>query len=115
MISTEEQQFLQYWESHREIESTFLSKLGRGLPMAIMFGSPILLFILVVRIFFPDWYLKISIISQGMLITVIIAVIGLIVFYAYFRMQYKWELNEQLYQELKAKEKNQTSNNKSQL
>jgi hypothetical protein len=27
-----------------------------------------------------------------------------IVFYAYFRMQYKWEMNEQLYKELKCKE-----------
>jgi len=40
-----------------------------------------------------------------MFITAIIAVIAIIIFYSGFSMQFKWEANEQLYQELKAKEK----------
>jgi hypothetical protein len=106
MITDKEKEFLRYWEKSRENENTFFSKLGRGLPMAILFGLPIILLVLVVRLFFPDWYMKISQISPGMFITAIIAVIAVVLFYSFFRMQYKWEMNEQLYKELKNKENN---------
>lgn len=72
--------------------------------MALLFGMPIILLIMVVKIFFADWYMKISGISPGMFLTAVIAMLGIVVFYSYFRMQYKWEMNEQLYKELKAKE-----------
>ena len=104
MISEKETAFLRYWERNREIENTFISKLTRGFPMALLFGLPIILLIVVVKIFFPDWYMKISGTSPGMFVTAIIAMIGVVIFYSYFRMQYKWEMNEQLYKELKSKE-----------
>jgi glucan phosphoethanolaminetransferase (alkaline phosphatase superfamily) len=104
MITEKDRQFMRYWEQCREKENTFISKLSRGLPMAIIFGLPILLLVIVVRIFFPDWYTKISQTTPGMFISAIIAVTGIVLFYAYFRMQYKWEMNQQLYEELKAKE-----------
>lgn len=104
MISEKETDFLRYWERNRDIENSFLSKLGRGLPMALLFGLPIILLIVVIRIFLPDWYMKISGTSPGMFITAVIAMLGVVLFYAYFRMQYKWEMNEQLYRELKSKE-----------
>ena len=105
MITEKNRQFMQYWEQCRDKENTFISKVSRGLPMAIIFGLPILLLVIVVRLFFPDWYTKISQTTPGMFISAIIAVIGIVLFYAYFRMQYKWEMNQQLYEELKAKEK----------
>jgi len=112
MISEKETAFLRYWESNREIENTFSSKLTRGFPMALLFGLPIILLLVVIRLFFPDWYMKISGISPGMFVTAIIAMLGVVIFYAYFRMQFKWELNEQLYKELKSKEnKSQTQTN----
>jgi hypothetical protein len=55
--------------------------------------------------------MKMSATSPGAFITILIAMIIIIVFYAYFRMQYKWEMNEQLYNEIKAKQnKTQTLN-----
>ena len=104
MISEKDNAFLLYWETNREIEKTFMSKLTRGLPMALLFGLPIILLVVVIRIFIPDWYMKISATSSGMFFTAVLAMIGVVLFYAYFRMQYKWEMNEQLYQELKSKE-----------
>jgi hypothetical protein len=104
MITERERQFLRYWEQSRDRENTFLSKLIRGLPMALIFSLPILLSVIVIRLFFPDWYTKISQTTPGMFISAIVAVFCLVIFYAYFRMQYKWEMNEQLYQELKIKE-----------
>ena len=104
MISEKDIAFLRYWERKRDIENSFLSKLGRGFPMALLFGLPIILLVVVIRIFLPDWYMKISGTSPGMFITAVIAMLGVVLFYAYFRMQYKWEMNEQLYKELKSKE-----------
>ena len=104
MISEKDIQFLRYWENVRDRENTFISKISRGLPMAFLFGFPIILSVVSVRLFVPDWYMKISQTSPGAFITIIIAMCIIILFYAYFRMQYKWEMNEQLYQELKNKE-----------
>ncbi len=72
--------------------------------MATMFGMPIILFILVVYLWFPDWYMKISGTSAGSFIMVVIAVLICILFFSYFRMHFKWEMNEQLYTELKIKQ-----------
>ena len=72
--------------------------------MAFIFCLPILLFIFSVYLFFPEWYMRISQTSQGTFITVVIAVFICILFFSYFRMHYKWEMNEQLYDELKSKE-----------
>ena len=109
MISEKEKAFLRYWESNREIENSFVHRITRGFPMALLFGLPIILFVIVVRIFLPDWYMKISGTSPGMFVTAVIAMIAVIIFYAYFRMQYKWEMNEQLYKELKSKENKSNS------
>ena len=109
MISDKEKQFLQYWEANREAESTVSSKLLRGFPMALLFALPIILLVVVIRIFFPDWYMKISDTSPGMFMTAVIGMLIIAVFYAIFRMHYKWEMNEQLYKEIKAKEKKEKS------
>ncbi len=108
MISEKDIQFLRYWERVRESENTSVSKIMRGLPMAFLFGLPIVLSVVSVRLFAADWYMKISQTSPGAFITIIIAMCLIILFYAYFRMQYKWEMNEQLYQELKIKENKST-------
>lgn len=72
--------------------------------MATIFTLPILLFILVVYFFFPQWYTKVSAALPGALFTIIIALVIAIFFFAYFRMHFKWEMNEQLYQELLSKQ-----------
>jgi len=122
MISEKDKQFISDWEKVRERESTFQHKFLTGLPMAFMFGLPILIFFGVVKIFFPSWFttashkqtdiampewsVKFMKLSSGDVITAFIAVVIVILFFSYFRMHYKWEMNEQLYKELKSKEKN---------
>ncbi len=105
MLTTEDEKFIEYWERNREAHSTFISKLLRGLPMACVFGLPILLLIVSVYFFIPDWYTKISNTSPQTFFVVVIAVIIAILFYAVARMHFKWEMNDQLYQELKHKQK----------
>ena len=100
MLSAEETAFIKYWEHNREPHSTFTSKLLRGLPMASLFGLPILLSVIVVYLFFPEWYTKISETTPGTFMVVLIAVVIAILFFSYFRMHFKWEMNEQAYREL---------------
>ena len=110
MLSEKEIKFLQYWEQNRERENTVKRKLTGGMPMAFIFSMPVVLSIVVVRLFLPEWYTKISKTTPGTFITIIFAMIIVALFYSFFRMQYKWEMNEQLYQELKAKEKSAAKN-----
>lgn len=110
MLTEKEKQFIFYWEKNREAQSAFASKLLRGFPMAILFSLPVLLSVVVVRLFFPEWYTKISATSPGMFLTVIFAVIAITLFYAVFRMHSKWEHNEEVYKRLLLKQKKQDSN-----
>lgn len=105
MLTAREKKFLEEWERDRAAYSSFSSKLLRGLPMALIFSLPIVLFIFVVYLFFPEWYARISNIPGDVFITVLIGVFCSAIFFAYFRMHLKWETNEQLFRELKMKEK----------
>lgn len=105
MLSEKDKKFMSYWEEDRERQSKFFAKLTAGLPMAIIFCVPILLFIASVYFFLPEWYTKVSNNMRGSLVTIVIAVFICVLFFAYFRMQFKWEFNEQLYKELKQKSK----------
>ncbi len=104
MLTEKEKQFLVYWQQNRNVHSSIASKLLRGFPMALLFSLPIILSIVVVRLFFPEWYTKISQTSPGMFVTVIFAVLIIALFYAVFRMHSKWEHNEEVYKILKSKE-----------
>lgn len=72
--------------------------------MAALFSLPVILLLFAVYLFFPEWYTRVSNTSTGTFIIIIIALFICMVFFAYFRMHYKWEMNEQLYRELKSKE-----------
>ena len=105
MLTDREKQFVQYWEQVRAQQGTTRAKLLNGLPMAVLFCTPILLLVGVVYLFLPEWYTRISDRVSGSMITIVIAVLICVIFYAYFRMHYKWEMNEQKYQELKSRNK----------
>ncbi|MBC7535716.1 MAG: hypothetical protein H7258_08495 [Ferruginibacter sp.] len=105
MLSEKELKFLQDWELKRVKESSFVSKLTRGLPMAFMFGLPMLFSIAFVYFFSPEWYTKISQRAAGSSGMILISVFLFILFFSYFRMHFKWEMNEQLYEELKSRQK----------
>jgi hypothetical protein len=105
MLSEKEVIFLRHWESVREKESSFASKLTRGLPVAFLFGLPILTSVVLVYFLSPEWYTKISQAAAGSTGVILISIFIFILFFSYFRMHFKWEMNEQLYLELKSREK----------
>ena len=104
MLSEKDKDFITRWEKERERKSSFVEKLLTGLPVAVLFSLPILLFITGVYFFLPVWYTRVSNSMVGSMPAIVIAVFICILFFSYFRMQYKREMNEQLYQELKSKE-----------
>ena len=103
MLSAKEKEFMAYWEKERARHNSVPARLIAGLPMAILFCIPILLLITAVYLFLPEWYTRVSNSMAGAMTTIVIALIICILFFSYFRMQYKWEMNEQLYKELKQK------------
>lgn len=104
MLTDKEKAFIEYWELRRIPYSDPTSKLLRGLPVAFLFGLPILLSVMLVYFFSPEWYTKVSL-SAGSLLAIIVAVFIAILFFSFFRMHFKWEMNEQAYRELIKKNK----------
>ncbi|MEO5650247.1 MAG: hypothetical protein ABIR03_10045 [Ginsengibacter sp.] len=100
MLTKDEKLFIEYWEKNREKEKNIFRQLAYGSPWGLVFALPILLLVI-----FDDWYKNMIPISRSQIILIIITVIGIAVFYALFRMRFKWESNEQFYKELKFKEK----------
>ena len=99
MLTKEEQDFIIYWEGHRDKENTFKNKMIYGGPWGLIFALPIL-----IAVIFHDWYKRMIPISKTQIVLISICVAGIAFFYAYFRQQMRWENNEQLYKELKIKE-----------
>lgn len=98
MLSAEEKEFMQWWEQNRSKEKRLLSQLTIGLPLGLAFGFPILL-----SVMFRGWYKNMPYVSGSQLTIILIAVLLVVVFYAIFKMRFKWEMNEQRYLELKQK------------
>jgi len=111
MLNQEEIDFIKHWEAVRIPYSSVKSKFMRGLPMASLFTLPILFSLAAVYFLSPDWYTKISQKVSGESAVILISVFLITLFFAFIRMHFKWEMNEQLYNELKFKsQKNNPTN-----
>lgn len=101
MLTKEEKSFIEYWDRNRNRKRRLLWQLASGLPLGAFLALAILLN------YFSGWYkraaMEININTSGILV-VLAAVILIIVFMVVFSARHKWEMNEQRYKELKAKE-----------
>lgn len=100
MLSGKDKEFIEWWEKNRNSEKKLLNQLLVGLPLGVAFGLPMLLSFL-----FRGWFKRMPYVSGTQFTLILIAVLLIIVFYAIFKMRFKWEMNEQRYAELKEKEK----------
>ena len=100
MLTKDEKEFIDYWEKNRDKQKTLSSQIATGLPIGLIFALPILIVVI-----FHDWYKNMIFISSSQVIVIIIGVLLVAIFFAVFRNKFKWENNEQLYKELKYKEK----------
>ncbi len=99
MITDQEQLFINYWEDNRDKQKKGFYQLAIGLPLGLVFAFPVLL-----SVIFHDWYKQMTFISNSQITIILITVLGIAVFFALFRMKFKWEENEQRYKELKFKQ-----------
>ena len=99
MITDQEQLFINYWKANRNKQKKIFYQLAWGLPIGLVFAFPVLLSVL-----FHDWYKSMIYISASQVTIILITVLGIAVFFALFRMKFKWEENEQRYKELKFKQ-----------
>jgi hypothetical protein len=106
MLTKEEISFIDYWEKNREKESRFLRQLTYGSPWGLVFALPVL-----VVVIFDDCYKNMIPISKSQIILIIITVLGIAVFYSVFKMKFRWDNNEQIYKELKFKQKKEDAAN----
>ena len=105
MLSDEEERFIAYWNENRENEKRTLKQWLVGLPLGLLFGIPIFIN------FFSGWYKRATMILNSGIsnrefnpLVLMIAVLLIISFIAIFSKRHKWEMNEQKYLELKAKQ-----------
>lgn len=99
MLTKEESEFLVFWEEKRERTKHWLSHLKTGFLYGLIFALPILINYL------SGWFTNIRLMLPGTLTFICIAVGAIVFFFAIFYQRFRWERNEQLYDELKAKEK----------
>ena len=100
MLSKNDEDFIKYWEIQRKKKSQFLRKLSIGLPLGV-----IIVVALVVN-FLSCWYDKADMMlrqNSSVIIVVLIAALGIVVFITVFSARHKWDQNELHYQELMAK------------
>ncbi|HEX4957387.1 MAG TPA: hypothetical protein VFV46_04365 [Lacibacter sp.] len=90
-----DEEFIKYWAAHRLKEKKWLQQLALGLPLGLVFGLPILLSVLL-----RGWYKRMPFVSGTQFTIILMACLGIAVFYAIFRMKFKWDMNEQHYLEL---------------
>jgi sterol desaturase/sphingolipid hydroxylase (fatty acid hydroxylase superfamily) len=99
MLSKEEENFIEYWRHNRDKQKRWYKQLLYGLPIAVTFGSAIMLNL------FSEWNVQIKQVNRGQLITLMIAVLIIVCFMAIFGTKHKWEQREQHYNELLQKQK----------
>jgi sterol desaturase/sphingolipid hydroxylase (fatty acid hydroxylase superfamily) len=99
MLTKEEENFIAFWKENRDKQKRWYRQLLIGLPIALVFGTAILLNL------FSEWHKRIKQIHSGQFFVLIIAIIIIICFFAIFSTKHKWELREQHYNELLQKQK----------
>ena len=108
MLNEQEKMFLEYWEANRLKEKKIMKQLLIGLPVGALFGLPVIFMLFSGRF----WYKRADMEANSHLNPFILlsAVIMIIIFVAIFYKRHQWEMKEQQYLEIKAKEKNEETN-----
>jgi len=99
MLTKQEEAFLNYWEHNREREKSVVRQFFPGLPIGFAIAAAILL------VLDSGWYERANVVAQSESSPVIIfiGILAIVAFTGFFYKRYRWEMNEQTYQELKVK------------
>ena len=100
MLTKEEQDFIKYWEHNRSKQKLFLKQLAKGLPFGVLFAVAMFLN------FSSGWDKRVAEITKtypsfkSLVLVLLIALLGIVIFISVFSTKVKWEKYEQRYHEL---------------
>ena len=100
MLSKEEQDFIKYWEQNRSKQKLFFKQLTIGLPFGVLFA------IAMVLNFSTGWDKRVAELTKtypsfkSLVLVLLVALLGIVVFVSVFSVKVKWEKYEQRYKEL---------------
>ncbi len=97
-LTEEEKDFIRYWEKEGTREKKWTYMLKRNLPKGLIFSLPIALF------FFAMGFKRRAIVSHGDLVTIMVSLVVIAVFFAIFKGYVHVDRYESHYQILKMKE-----------
>lgn len=102
MLTEREKQFVRYWEANRLREKKLNKQLLLGIPIGLLFALPILIIVFTGKF----WYVRAEMQANTMVnpVVLIIAIVVIAVFVAVFYKRHQWDMREQQYLELKARE-----------
>ncbi|WP_211330026.1 hypothetical protein [Deminuibacter soli] len=102
MLSPHEEKFIQYWEKNRDRDKKLLRQLYIGAPVGLALGGAVLLSVSTGR-----WYERADMVANSQLNpnVLLLGVVIVAIFTGVFYKRYRWEMNEQQYQELQAKKR----------
>lgn len=101
-MTERELQFIEYWEANRLREKKWQYQLMVGIPIGLLFSLPIIIIVFTGRY----WYVRADMEANASLspTLLIICVVIIAIFVAIFYKRHQWDMKEQQYRELKAKE-----------
>jgi len=102
MLNGEEKDFIAFWEANRDRQRRFVKYLQYGLPMGVAIGIGIFVNLL------SGWYKRAAMAintEPSLIIVLLIALIIIAVFISVFTVRHRWDINEQRYNELVNKRK----------
>jgi membrane protein YdbS with pleckstrin-like domain len=102
MLTETEKQFLRYWEANRLREKKLNKQLLVGLPIGLLFAVPVLITLFSGRFWYKRAEMEANANSSPVIL--IVAIICIAVFVAVFYKRHQWEMREQHFMELKARE-----------
>ena len=105
MLTEREKQFIVYWEANRNREKKTIKQLLIGLPIGLAFAIPVFLAVFSGQFWYERADMEIN--TKMNPVVLMIAIIAIAVFAAIFYKRHQWDMKEQQYKELKAKEKNE--------
>jgi cytochrome c biogenesis protein CcdA len=102
MLTAQEEQFIAYWEKERTKKKS-LFKYSLGLPLGVLVIA--LLFVNIMS----GWDKRATAVlksNTSYILVIVLASIGIVVFFVIFSSRFQWEQREQQYKELLAKKEN---------
>ena len=96
-MTPEEEKFYLYWKDQRTRKKQVLRKLSIGMPLGVLIAGTVLLNLI------SGWYKKATMVlnsDPSLIIVILIALIGIVIFITIFSAYHRWDRNESLYQDL---------------